>query len=59
MLGMGFLGKSLSVNKDMVDKGIRLDDFTYPAVLKAYSEKSASMRGRFRKIDVACRCLTK
>uniref|UniRef100_A0A2N9J3L5 Pentacotripeptide-repeat region of PRORP domain-containing protein n=1 Tax=Fagus sylvatica TaxID=28930 RepID=A0A2N9J3L5_FAGSY len=35
----GLFGEALSAYKEMVDKGIRPDNFTYPSVLKACGEK--------------------
>jgi pentatricopeptide repeat protein len=35
----GLFGEALSAYKEMVDKGVRPDNFTYPSVLKACGEK--------------------
>ncbi|KAF8411572.1 hypothetical protein HHK36_004127 [Tetracentron sinense] len=52
----GFCGEALSVYKQMVYKGIRPDEFTYPSVLKACGERFDLGFGRevHRSIDASC-----
>ena len=50
----GFCGEAISMYREMVEKGVRPDNFTYPSVLKACSEELDVVAGREVHRSIEC-----